>query len=222
MYEDENNSSKSVKFRHHIQFQLPGGLSYLHLSNGEDLNTLKCIRTSVEAGEVGLYVNSSEKISCLEVLYHGYIPAQNLARLSNLHLTTLPGLEEAEDILQFLQQPKFISVFHEGFQELREQIRRSVLARADSGALIGEIVLNPERGEAERLERLRKTWREKLFEQEIKGNLRNFLEKYKAEELREEYVEYIDILQGRVDLVEVMVGGVEVMVGVVVVVMMLE
>ena len=133
------------------------------------------------AGEVCLYVNPSEKISCLEVLYHGYIPAENLARLSNLHLTTLPGLEEAEDILQFLQQPKFISVFHEGFQELREQIRRSVLARADSGALIGEIVLNPERGEGERLERLRKTWREKLFEQEIKKNLRNFLEKYKAE-----------------------------------------
>ena len=72
-------------------------------------------------------------------------------------------------------------MFHEGFQELREQIRRSVLARADSGALIGEIVLNPERGEAERLERLRKTWREKLFEQEIKRNLRNFIEKYKAE-----------------------------------------
>ena len=62
MYEDENNCSKSVKFRHHIQFQLPGGLSYFHLGNGVDLNTLKCIRTSVEA------VNSSEKISCLEVL----------------------------------------------------------------------------------------------------------------------------------------------------------
>ena len=182
MYEEENSSSyKSVKFRHHIQFQLPGGLSYLHLSNGEEPNTLKCIRTSVEAGAVGLYINPSEKISCLEVLYHGYIPAENLARLSNLHLSTLPGLEEAEDILQFLQQPRFIAVFHEAFQELREQIRRSVLARADSGALIGEIVLNPERGEEERLERLRRTWQEKMFQQEVKNNLRSFMEKYKAE-----------------------------------------
>ena len=180
-YEEETGSCKSVKFRHHVQFQLPGGLSYLHLSNGEDINSLRCIRTSVEAGEVGLYINPGEKISRLEVLYHGYIPAENLARLSNLHLATLPGLEEAEDILQFLQQPKFISVFHEGFQELREEIRRSVLARADSGALIGEIVLNPERGELERLERLRQTWQEKMFQQEIQVNLRNFLEKYKAE-----------------------------------------
>ena len=178
-YEDETRNS--VKFRQHIQFQLPGGLSYLHLSNGEDVNTLRAIRTSVEAGEAALYVNPSEKISSLEVLYHGYIPADNLARLSNLHLSTLPGLEEAEDILQFLQQPRFIAVYHEAFQELREQIRRSVLARADSGALIGEIVLNPERGEAERLERLRRTWQEKMFQQEVKNNLRSFIEKYKAE-----------------------------------------
>ena len=180
---EDDNSFKSVKFSHHVELQLPGCLCYLSLSNGADLTNSqqKHIRSSSEAGDVILYIDEADKISGLEVLYHGYLPSENLARLNNLHVATLPGLEQAEDIVQFLQQPKFSPVFHEGFQELRDNIRKSILGRGDSGSLVGEIVLNPERGEEERLARLRQTWQEGMFTDEVKNNLKMFIEKYKEE-----------------------------------------
>ena len=117
----------------------------------------------------------------LQVVYHGYLPTDNLARLCGLHTSTLPGLQEAEDIIMFLQQPKFSVVFHEGFQELRDTIRKAILGRGDSGSLVGEIVLNPERDENERMARLRQTWEEKMFPDEVKNNLKEFIEKFKLE-----------------------------------------
>ena len=179
---EDDSSCRSVKFPSHVELQLPGGLCYLSLTNhGDVLSSEKCLRSSSEAGEVALYINHEDKITGLEALYHGYLPTENLARINNLHVSTLPGLKQADDIIQFLQQPKFSPVFHEGFQELRERIRKSILSRADSGSLVGEIVLNPERSEEERLERLRHTWREKKFDEEIKNNLKIFMEKYQAE-----------------------------------------
>ena len=45
----------------------------------------------------------------------------------------------------------------------------------DSGALVGEIVLNPEREEAERLARLREAWEERRFSREVEDRLRRFI-----------------------------------------------
>ena len=61
------------------------------------------------------------------------------------------------------------------------QIRAKLLGREDSGALIGEIVLNPEREEAERMAGLRETWEERNFSRDVEERLRRFLETHKQE-----------------------------------------
>ena len=54
-------------------------------------------------------------------------------------------------------------------------------SRQDSGSLIGEIVLNPEREEEERILRLRETWEEKQFARDVETKLRSFIEKHRME-----------------------------------------
>ena len=182
--EKDNDSSGSMvleTFKHHTERTLPGGFTYLHLSNLEDLSRENCIKTTSKDTEFTLYINDSERISGVQLLHHGYLPSECLSRLAGLHISTFPGLSSAEDLLTFLQQPKFLAVFHEGFHALRRQIRAKLLGREDSGALIGEIVLNPEREEAERMAGLRETWEERNFSRDVEERLRRFLETHKQE-----------------------------------------
>ena len=168
-------------FLHHTERRLPGGFTYLHLSNVKNLSSEKCVKTTSQETEFKLYINESDKISGLQLLHHGYLPTDNLSRLAGLHISTLPGLNNAEDLLTFFQQPKFLAVFHEGFQDLRRQIRARLLGREDSCVLVGEIVLNPERGETERMAGLWKTWEERRFARDVEDRLRSFLETHKQE-----------------------------------------
>ena len=80
-------------------------------------------------GEFKLFINSSDKICGVHLLHHGYLATDNLARLAGLHVSTFPGLDTAEDLAAFFQQPKFQAVFHEDFHNLRRQIRAAVLGR---------------------------------------------------------------------------------------------
>ena len=46
---------------------------------------------------------------------------------------------------------------------------------------MGEIVLNPEREEAERLARLREAWEERRFSREVEDRLRRFIRSHSQE-----------------------------------------
>ena len=179
---DDGSIAKTLEtFIHHTERSLPGGFTYLHLSNVEDLSAEKCLKTTSQDTEFRLYINESERISGVQVLHHGYLPSECLSRLAGLHISTFSGLSSAEDLLTFLQQPKFLAVFHEGFHKLRRQIRAELLGREDSGKLIGEIVLNPEREETERMAGLRETWEERNFSRDVEERLREFLKTHKQE-----------------------------------------
>ena len=179
---DDGSIAKTLEtFIHHTERSLPGGFTYLHLSNVEDLSAEKCLKTTSQDTEFRLYINESERISGVQVLHHGYLPSECLSRLAGLHISTFSGLSSAEDLLTFLQQPKFLAVFHEGFHKLRRQIRAKLLGREDSGKLIGEIVLNPEREETERMAGLRETWEERNFSRDVEERLREFLKTHKQE-----------------------------------------
>ena len=61
----------------------------------------------------------------------------------------------------------------------RRKIRAALLARDDSGSLIGEIVLNPERDETERLSRLHETWQSRNFAKDVETKVKAFIEQNK-------------------------------------------
>ena len=181
--EDEPNKELLKQgFNVHRERRLPGGYTYLLLdANDSSLSDNHVIHTSSENGEFKLYYNSWDKIVKIHCLYHGYFPTRNLAKLARLHVSIFPGIKEANDLFEFFQQPKWTAVFHEGFQDLRQKLRTALLHRQDSATLIGAIVLNPERDEDERMSKLRETWEEKKFSDEIENKLKSFLEQHKQE-----------------------------------------
>ena len=94
--------------------------SIITFSNGDnDLSKLKCYKTISKEGIFKLYANSGDKICCLHILHHGYLPTQNLVRLANIHIATLPGIHESENLFAFFRQPKFLAVYHQDFHDLR-------------------------------------------------------------------------------------------------------
>ena len=101
--------------------------------------------------------------------------------LANTHISMFQGIEESGDLFEYFQQPKLSAVFHERFTDLRHKIRSSLLRCQHSGALIGDIVLNPEKDDEERMTKLRETWEEKMFSKLVEEKLKMFLQQNKEE-----------------------------------------
>ena len=81
---------------------------------------------------------------------------------------------------------------------MRREIRRAVLGRADCASLIGEIVLHPDRKDAEREEGVRGAWHQRRsaecggavlysphccsrFSHEVEHRLRRFISEFRSE-----------------------------------------
>ena len=116
--EGSNSGTPSVEnqgyFAVHRECQLPGGFTYLFLSDQILADhRQKYLTTSGKHGEFRLYFDQNEKISGIHCLFHGYLPTENLVQLRGVHRSTFPGLEESEDLFLFFQQPKVLAVFHD-------------------------------------------------------------------------------------------------------------
>jgi hypothetical protein len=189
-HEDEENDDDDAEedgeiFPVHLEAELPGGLTYLFLGTGATTQA-KLSTSSADTGEFRLGFDRRDRVSSLHCLARGYLPSQHLARLRGCPRSLLPGLADSPpDLIAYFQQPPVLAIFHDGFPRLRREVRRAVLARPDSGALLADIVLGQAGGgqlrEGLRLDRLRKVWTERDFSGEVEGRLRAWVGRHRKE-----------------------------------------
>ena len=121
----EEGGEEAAQFSVRREAQLPGGLSYLYLSTTADSpGSPATLSSSGEGGECRVWCGPGGGITALQAVQPGYLPNENLARLAGTNLATFPGIHHSQDIIAFLQQPRFLAVFHDRYRKFSTRIHK--------------------------------------------------------------------------------------------------
>ena len=111
--EEEEENEEDDGFPVHREAQLPGGLTYLHLSTGHPTQT-RLTTSCPESGEFRLAFDSRERVCAVHCLARGCLASSHLTALHGCHRSLLTGLDQGiEDLFTYFQQPHVLALLHD-------------------------------------------------------------------------------------------------------------